>query len=81
MSEQLHSRWLKFVEALEDECEAQGQDPGVLEANEALLTVSLPISGRALLSRECSEDEILTGDLRALASAFYADYKAEDGQA
>lgn len=53
----------------------------MLEANEALLTVSLPISGRARLSRECSEDEILTGDLRALASAFYADYKAEDGQA
>ncbi len=59
----------------------QKPDGGVLEANESILKVSLPGIGGARLSRKFTEQEILKGDLKALASEFYEGCKAERDQA
>ena len=83
MSAQLHDRWLEFVQAVEKECWAHGQHPGggVLEANESLLKVSLLANGDERISSTFREQEILGGDLKALASEFHANYRAERDQA
>ena len=83
MSAQLHDRWLEFVQAVEKECWAHGQHPGggVLEVNESLLKVSLPSRGDERISSTFREQELLGGDLKVLASEFYADYRAACDQA
>ena len=83
MSAELHDRWLEFVQAVAQECLAHGQHPGggVLEANEPLLKVSLPANADERISSTFREQEILGGDLKALASEFHANYRAERDQA
>ena len=83
MSDLLHDRWFEFVQAVEEECWAHNQNPGggVLEANESLLKVSLPLNSGERISSTFREQEIQGGDLKALASGFYTGYKAERDQA
>ena len=83
MSAELHDRWLEFVQAVQQECLDHGQLPGggVLEANESLLKVSLLADGDERISSTFREQEILGGDLKALASEFHTNYRAERDQA
>ena len=83
MSAELHDRWRKFVQAVEQECWAHGQHPGggVLKVNESMLKVSLLADGDECISSTFREQEILGGDLKALASEFHTNYRAERDQA
>ena len=83
MSDLLHDRWFEFVQAVEEECWAHNQNPGggVLKANESRLKVSLPLNGGERISSTFREQEILGGDLKALASEFHTNYRAKRDQA
>ena len=81
MAERLYDRWREFVQFLKEECKAHGQLPGggVLQANESILKVSLPLNGVERCAREFMEEEILHGDLQQLAREFYQWYKTGCG--
>lgn len=75
----LHERWSGLVEAIKQECANHGQLPGggVLGVNGPRFMVSLPLNAEERWSRTFDKSEILDGNLKQLASSFYASYLAQ----
>ena len=80
MPDDLGDRWASLVEAIRQQCQEHRQDPGLVEANESALKVSLPLNGQACCTVWFSEQQLLRDDLRVLAAFFYREYRLDSGR-
>ncbi len=78
MSDELHKRFQELVAAIEEECWRHSQNPGggILQVDDSLLKVTLPLDSGVWFPRRFHEQEVLGGNLRQIASEFYASYKS-----